>query len=68
MTIAKRMGINAPVGPPIWNLEPPNNEMRMPATKVVYNPYSGFTPEAIANAIPNGMATIPTIRPEIKSF
>ena len=35
MTIPKRMGMNAPVGPPIWNLEPPNNEIRIPAIMVV---------------------------------
>src|SRR5699024_6152569 len=34
---------------------------------VVYKPYSGLTPEAIAKAIPSGIATIPTVIPAIKS-
>lgn len=34
----------------------------------VYNPFSGETPEAMAKAIANGRATIPTIIPAIKSL
>ncbi|MNW63543.1 hypothetical protein D3C74_417630 [compost metagenome] len=67
-TMARRIGIKAPVGPPIWNRDPPNSEIRIPAIIVVYNPYSGLTPDAIAKAIPRGMATMPTIHPEIKSL
>jgi hypothetical protein len=66
--MAKRIGMNAPVGPPIWNLDPPSKEIRIPAITVVYNPYSGLTPEAMANAIPSGIAMIPTISPDNRSL
>ncbi|CRH66894.1 Uncharacterised protein [Chlamydia trachomatis] len=35
---------------------------------VVYNPYIGSTPEAIAKASPKGMATTPTTNPAVTSF
>ncbi|MNP62631.1 hypothetical protein D3C76_1579300 [compost metagenome] len=35
IAMANRIGMNAPVGPPIWNFEPPNREIRIPATIVV---------------------------------
>lgn len=40
----------------------------IPAIIAVIIPFSGETPEAIAKAIANGSATIPTINPEIRSF
>lgn len=40
----------------------------MPATTVVYSPYSGFTPDAMANAMPSGMAIRPTMMPETRSL
>src|SRR5699024_11450921 len=39
-----------------------------PAIIVVYIPYSGLTPDAIAKAIPKGIATTPTVIPAIMSF
>jgi hypothetical protein len=38
-----------------------------PAMIAVIIPFSGLTPEAIANAIASGRATIPTIKPEVRS-
>ena len=38
-------------------------EMMKPAMIAVKMPASGFTPEAIANAIASGSATIPTVMP-----
>jgi hypothetical protein len=61
------MTMNAPVGPPIWKRLPENAEMRNPATTAVYNPCSGRTPEAIANASEMGSATIPTMIPATRS-
>ena len=66
-TIAYTMTTNAPVGPPIWTREPPNAEMRNPATIAVNKPRSGVTPLAIANAIASGSATMPTITPATTS-
>src|SRR5205809_4274021 len=57
------MTTNAPVGPPIWTFDPPNAEIRKPATMAVHNPRSGVTPLAIAKAIANGSATTPTTTP-----
>ena len=59
--------MNAPVGPPIKKLEPPNRDIKKPATIAVINPCCGDTPEAIPNAIASGSATIPTIIPAIRS-
>ena len=59
--------INAPVGPPICTLLPPNKEMINPATIAVLMPFSGETPEAIPNAIGSGSATIPTIIQAMRS-
>ena len=42
-------------------------EMAKPATIAVIIPFSGETPLAIPKAIANGRATIPTIRPAIRS-
>ena len=58
---------NAPVGPPIWTLEPPKNEIKKPATTAVTRPLSGDAPEATAIAIASGRATIATVRPAITS-
>ena len=59
--------INAPVGPPICTLHPPNNDTKNPPRIAVINPFSGLTPEAIPKAIASGNATIPTIIPAIRS-
>ena len=61
------MMINAPVGPPIWTREPPSAEMINPAMTAVKMPASGLTPDAIAKAMARGSATIPTVRPAVKS-
>ena len=61
------MTTNAPVGPPIWTRDPPRAEIRKPAMMAVYNPRSGVTPLAIANAMANGRATMPTMTPAPKS-
>ena len=61
------MTINAPVGPPICTLVPPNADIINPAIIAVTNPSVGPTPLAIPNAMANGIATIPTIIPAIKS-
>jgi hypothetical protein len=58
---------NAPVGPPICTRDPPSAEMRKPATMAVQRPRSGATPLAIANAMANGNATIPTTTPAERS-
>ncbi len=47
--------------------EPPKAEIMKPAITAVKIPASGFTPDAIAKAIANGRATIPTVMPAIKS-
>ena len=39
-----------------------------PAIIAVIKPFSGETPEAMAKAMANGSATIPTIKPEVISF
>ncbi len=62
--IGKRITTKAAVGPVILNREPPNNAAKKPATITVYNPCCGGTPTAIANAIPKGIATIPTVIPD----
>src|SRR5574344_30349 len=59
--------MKAPVGPPICTLLPPKAETITPATMAVIIPFSGLTPEAIAKAMASGKATIPTIRPAIRS-
>src|SRR6185369_2444816 len=61
------MTMNAPVGPPMATRVPPNPEIRNPAMTAVKSPASGFTPEAIANAIASGNATIPTVMPDTRS-
>jgi len=66
-TIPKRITIKAPVGPPICTRLPPNKDIINPAITAVIRPFSGETPEATANAIANGKATIPTTTPANKS-
>ena len=61
------MTINAPVGPPIWTLLPPRKETIKPAITAVMIPFSGDTPDAMANAMARGKATMPTITPAIRS-
>src|SRR5262245_35501788 len=55
--------MKAPVGPEICTRVPPRSEVASPATIAVYRPCSGFAPEAMANAIASGSATMPTITP-----
>ena len=59
--------MNAPVGPPICTLLPPNADTRNPATMAVTMPVSGETPDAMPNAMAKGSATMPTMRPAITS-
>ncbi len=61
------MATNAPVGPPMETLDPPRAEMKNPAITAVKIPASGLTPEAMANAIASGRATIPTVIPATRS-
>ena len=60
---AREHATNAPVGPEICTRVPPNRAVTTPATMAVYRPCSGFAPEAIANAIASGNATMPTTTP-----
>src|ERR1700681_1280107 len=62
-TIPKTTTTNAPVGPPICVVDPPNAEITKPATIAQYNPACGATPEAIANAIASGSATSTPVTP-----
>ena len=55
--------MKAPVGPPIWTLLPPSNEIKKPATMAVTKPASGSAPEAIAIAMLKGRATSETVMP-----
>ncbi len=55
--------MNAPVGPEICTRVPPSRVVARPATIAVYRPCAGVAPEAIANAIASGIATIPTMTP-----
>ena len=57
------MTINAPAGPAICTEEPPSSDTSAPAMIAVQMPASGFRPEAIANAIASGKATMPTVKP-----
>ena len=66
-TMPYTMTMKAPVGPPICTLLPPKNEMMNPAITAVIIPFSGETPDAMANAMASGNATIPTIAPAIRS-
>src|ERR1035437_9944219 len=61
------MMTNAPVGPPIWTRDPLNAATMPPPIIAVKSPCSGFTPDAMANAIESGNATVMTVRPAIKS-
>jgi hypothetical protein len=54
----------APVGPPIWSLDPPRAKISPPATMAVQSPACGVTPEAMPNAIASGSATKPTVIPD----
>ena len=62
------MGIKAPVGPPICTREPPNKEIKNPATMAVQMPAEGEAPEAMANAIAKGNAKTPTVMPAAMSL
>jgi hypothetical protein len=62
------MTIKAPAGPPICTAEPPSAEISAPAMMAVQMPASGLRPEAIANAMASGSATIPTVMPEPASL
>ena len=57
----------APAGPPICTFDPPNAEIRKPATMAVTMPCSGRTPEAIPKAIASGRATMATVMPDARS-
>ena len=67
-TIPYTITMNAPVGPPICTRLPPIADITKPATTAVIRPFSGLTPDAMANAIAKGSATIPTITPAITSL
>lgn len=62
------MIIKAPVGTPICTLLPPKTEIIRPATIAVNSPFSGETPDAMANAMASGKATIPTTTTDKRSF
>ncbi len=55
--------MNAPVGPVICIRVPPNIDTQNTAIIEVYNPISGLTLDAIANAMDNGIVMIPTTIP-----
>ncbi len=57
----------APAGPPICNRDPPSAEIRNPAMTAVKMPACGVTPDATANAIASGNATMPTVHPAMTS-
>ena len=60
-------GMNAAVGPYTWYFDPPNIAPTRPATAPPTMPISGGSPDAIANPIASGIATIATISPAVKS-
>lgn len=55
--------MNAPVGPEICTRVPPKSEVNSAATMAVYSPCSGRAPDAMANAMASGRATMPTTNP-----
>ena len=57
------MTMKAPAGPPICTRLPPSKEMSPPAIMAVKMPAWGLSPLAIAKAMANGSATIPTVNP-----
>ncbi len=67
MTMGASNGTNAPAGPPICTREPPSAETKKPPMMAVKMPVSGFRPDAMARAIDRGKATMPTIKPAVKS-
>ena len=67
-TIGIRITIKAAVGPEIFTLLLPKIAANVPAIIAVYSPSSGGTPVAIANAIDNGRAIIPTVKPDRTLF
>ena len=67
-TMPYTITINAPAGPPICTREPLKSEIKKPAIMAVNKPASGFSPEAIANAIASGSATTATVSPAPKSL
>ncbi|GAB5450974.1 MAG: hypothetical protein Hals2KO_13020 [Halioglobus sp.] len=64
-TIGKRITTNAAVGPVMFTLDPPVIALMPPAMIAVYRPCCGGRPLAMASAIDNGSAIMPTIRPAI---
>ena len=52
-----------PAAPLICTRLPPKAAIRKPATMAVTNPASGWSPQAIANAIEMGRATMLTVKP-----
>ena len=64
----KTITIKAPVGPPICTRLPPKADIKNPAITAVISPCTGVTPEAMAKAIDNGKATIPTMIPAKRSL
>ena len=66
--VAYIIPIKAPAGPLILYLLPPNKETINPPMIAVKIPMIGIAPEAIANAIDSGIATIATVSPDSKSF
>ena len=67
-TIPATIVANAAVGPAIWTLLPPRNDITNPAVIAVNIPSFGPTPYARARAIERGSAIIATIIPEITSL
>ena len=57
----------APVGPDTWMFEPPNTAATSPATIAVMSPASAPAPELTPNASASGSATMPTVRPAMRS-
>ena len=66
-TMPATITMNAPVGPPIRNLDPPNTDTRNPAMIAVMSPCCGVTPLAIPNAMARGSAIMPTMTPAARS-
>ena len=65
ITTALMSGTSAAVGPVMLNRDEPNIEAVAPANAAVYRPMMGGAPTAIARAIDNGSAIVPTTRPEM---
>jgi hypothetical protein len=61
------MGTIAAAGPDTEYLLPANIAATNPPIAAVYNPHTGGTPVAIANARDRGIATMPVITPAVRS-